>query len=358
MIYKISGQLPMKIYKKNALIVKSAIDSWKAQEIISEDQANRLNCSIEIVEFDWKKLSMLAILFSILSFIIAAISFIPELQKYCKDERVQCVLLAIAATSCYVFGAYRKAKWPEKNYSNEGIFFLGVLFTAAAVFVFSIVLEVRFNITSDNLSSIILISYIIYAILGILLNSKLIWCFSLFSLGGWLGAETGYVSGWSAYYLGMNYPLRFVLFGLFLINSSVSMVLHRKTLQLHRPTVIVGMLYLFISLWIMSILGNYGNLDNWWEVKQIELFHWSLIFALVAGGAIYYGLKHDDSVVKNFGVTFLMINFYTRYFEHFWNHTHKSIFFGILGLSLWILGMKAEKIFNIGLTYSTKSNQN
>ena len=181
----------MKVYKKNASVIRDAVHFWKTQEIISEDQASRLNDSIEVIDFDWRRLSMLAILFSILFFIIATVVLIPELKKYCKDERVQCMSLVISAASCYVFGAYRKAKWPEKIYSNEGIFFLGVLFTAAAIFVFFIVLEVKFNIIGDDFSSLILISYIIYAILGVLLNSKLIWSFSLLSLGGWLGAETG-----------------------------------------------------------------------------------------------------------------------------------------------------------------------
>lgn len=283
----------MQVYKKNASAIRDALNFWKTENFITEDQANKLSNSIEVIGFDWKKLSMFSILLSIFSFVIAAVTLIPELQRYFKDEVMQCITLALAATLCYVFGAYRKARWPEKFYSNEGILFLGVLFTAAAVFVFSIVLEVRFSITSDDFSSLILISYIIYAILGLLLNSKLIWCFSLLSLGSWLGAKTGYISGWGAYYLGMNYPLRFVLLGLFLISSSISMKLYLKTLPLHRSTLVVGLLYLFISLWLMSIFGNYGDV-NWYSVKQIELFHWSLIFALVAGGAIYHGLSFDD----------------------------------------------------------------
>ena len=44
------------------------------------------------------------------------------------------------------------------------------------------------------------------------------------------------------------------------------------------------MLYLFIALWIMSIFGNYGDLHQWERMKQIELFHWSLLFGLAACG--------------------------------------------------------------------------
>ena len=34
----------------------------------------------------------------------------------------------------------------------------------------------------------------------------------------------------------------------------------------------MGLLYLFIALWIMSIFGNYGDIERWERVKQIELF--------------------------------------------------------------------------------------
>ncbi|MCB0405720.1 MAG: hypothetical protein KDD51_13135 [Bdellovibrionales bacterium] len=51
----------------------------------------------------------------------------------------------------------------------------------------------------------------------------------------------------------------------------------------------------------MSIFGNYGDMTSWNEVKQIELFQWSFLFALVAGGAIYHGLRFDNGMTKGFG---------------------------------------------------------
>lgn len=344
----------MRIGKRSAATIKDALNFWKTGGFIDEDQADRLNSSIKVINFDWKKLSMLAILFAIFSFIIAVTSIIPELMDYFKDERIQLLLLSILATCCYIVGSYRKTNWPQKIYSNEGIFFLGVLLTAAAVCVFFIVLEIRFNITSDNPSCLMLIASIIYVTLGIFLSSKLIWCFALLSIGGYLGIETGYLSGWGAYYLGMNYPLRFVLFGLCLIGLSKNVKIIPRILSFSRITLVIGLLYLFISLWIMSIFGNYGDLYSWHQIKQIELFHWSLTFALASSAAIYYGIKEDDSVVCNFGIIFLAINLYTRYFEYFWNSTHKFIFFCILGVSFWMLGIKAEQIFNLNVEYKKR----
>lgn len=94
------------------------------------------------------------------------------------------------------------------------------------------------------------------------------WCgsFSL-ALGNWFGAETGYVSGWGAYWLGMNYPIRFVLFGgalLALCYGAQSLLRQR---QLFTVSKAMGLTYLFIALWIMSIFGNY-DADSWYQVSQ------------------------------------------------------------------------------------------
>ncbi|MFN6887354.1 DUF2157 domain-containing protein, partial [Proteus mirabilis] len=51
------------------------------------------------------------------------------------------------------------------------------------------------------------------AVIGFISRSSLVWLFFLLMLGNWFGAKTGYMSGWGAYWLGMNYPIRFVLFG-------------------------------------------------------------------------------------------------------------------------------------------------
>ena len=156
------------------------------------------------------------------------------------------------------------------------------------------------------------------------------------------------MSGWGAYYLGMNYPLRFVLFGGLLTACAMGLEHHPIGQQFYRSTLVVGLLYLFVALWIMSIFGNYADMHQWQRVKQIELFHWSIMFAAVAGWAIYHGLRHDNDITKGFGVTFLGINLYTRFFELFWNGLHKAVFFALLAVSFWYIGSKAETIWNLG----------
>ena len=87
--------------------------------------------------------------------------------------------------------------------------------TAISIMFFAVALDV----SEENVSLIFLFSSIVYGIIGLRFSSKLIWLFSLLTLGSWFGAETGYVSGWGAYYLGMNY-LCLCHFGSLLIGLS------------------------------------------------------------------------------------------------------------------------------------------
>lgn len=104
-------------------------------------------------------------------------------------------------------------------------------------------------------------------------------------------------------------------------------------------------LYLFIALWIMSIFGNYST-EYWHVTSKADLFYWSFLFGITAIAAIIWGLKTDDSTMRKFGTTFLFINLYTKYFEYFWNVTHKAIFFAILAISFWVIGRYSEKVWN------------
>src|SRR5262249_46567499 len=303
--------------------------------------------------FDWRKLAKYSFwiaLFSIITSVSAALSdqALQDLLEALFEAPaiLKCIALSVIAAGLYRWGVVRRRQAPDKVYRNEAILFLAVLVTAGAISQLGMALDTG----SGHYSLLLLFSFLVYAALGILLESNLIWVFALASLGGWMGTETGYMSGWGAYYLGMNYPLRFVLFGGILTACALALESHPRGQRFFRSTLTMGLLYLFLALWIMAIFGNSGDMDAEERAKQIELFHWSILFGLVACGAIYHGLKYDNGLTKGFGLTFLFINLYTRFFELFWNSLHKAVFFALLGLSFWYLGTKAEKIWNLGRT--------
>lgn len=341
----------MRVNRNQANTLKAAIAHWNRNGLLDEKSTSALQQDIEVVPFDWKRLAKY-------SFWVAMICIVTSVGAVLADKALLALLesifnaphivkffgLAIVSSFIYWAGIRRRAIHPSKVFSNEAILFFGVMATAGAIYQ----LGRAFDTGSGHFSLLLLLSFFVYGALGYYFKSSLIWLFSIISFGSWMGTETGYASGWGAYYLGMNFPLRFVLFGGVL--TGAALWLERKSWfeYFFRSTLAMGLLYLFIALWIMSIFGNYGDMSSWRQVNQIELFHWSLLFGSASGLAIYHGLKFDNGMTKGFGVTFLMINLYTRFFEYFWDSVHKAIIFALLGISFWFLGSHAEKIWNLG----------
>ena len=214
----------MKLTKKQGKIVASAIHTWVGENVLSRDQGERLLESFEITAFDWRRLAKYSFWVSICCIIIAVgaviaddylIALIAELFN--APAIAKCPGSASMATLFYYCGIRRKYKKPEKIFSNEAIFFLGVLATAASI----------------------------------------------------------------------------AFFG---------------------------------------------------EAMDTGSGHFSMLILIAA---MVYGIKADDGMTRGFGITFLFINLYTRFFEHFWNNMHKAIIFGLLAASFWYIGTHAEKIWNV-----------
>ncbi|MDN0087588.1 DUF2157 domain-containing protein [Yersinia nurmii] len=341
----------MKLSKKNAAVVQKTLNGWVSEGVIAPEEHQRLLKHIVIQPFDWRRLAgyafigALACLATAVASLFADSILIAWISQFLRfDAPVISVISAAIAVAFYYWGFRRYHLNPDKIYSNEAVLFLGVLFTATSLGYLGIWLDNG----SGRVSLLLLFGAGIYALIGWLGRSPLVWLFALLSLGNAFGAETGYLSGWGAYWLGLNYPLRFILFGLILISVVLLAQNPLRQRRLERISQAMGLLYLFLALWLLSIFGNYGDIDGWYQVRQIELFHWSLLFALAAGAAIWLGLKRDDAMLRGFGLTFLAINLYTRFFELFWDSLPKTLFFVMLGGSLWLLGRYAEKIWRLG----------
>lgn len=342
----------MQVSKNDGKAITKALDNWRGSGLISEELHLELQNSVETISFDWKRLAKYSFWLAIGSLLISLFTIITDewlieffKRMFSAPALVKSIGFGLCSAVLYYVGVSRGRKNPSKPFSSEAIVFLGVASTAASITFLGQALEM----SPERYSDLLLTAAIVYGVIGLLVPSGLVWVFSLLSLGSWFGTETGYMSGWGAYYLGMNYPLRFVAFGLVLIGVGVTLGKWEIRSSFKRPTMAVGMLYLFVALWILSIFGNHGDFVEWQQIKQIELFHWSVLFAVVAIASVMHGLKYEDGMTKGFGLTFLCINVYTRAFEHFWLNTHKAIFFSVLALSFWFIGRKAETIWQLRL---------
>lgn len=336
--------------KNESDFLDNTLELWKSEGLLDPEKVEVLKGTYETKEFDWKRLAQYSFWVALACGIVAIASLIIDdvvitwIEKlYDTPDIIISLISGILAAALFYEGYKRKAKHPERVFSNEAIVFFGILFTASCI----AFLGKTFDDGSGHFSILFLLSVVVYGFLAMKFKSGLIWAFALVSLGSWWGTETGYQTDWSHYFLGMNYPLRFVFFGAALIAASVMLNRIQKLKEFYILTYIIGMFYLFVSLWLLSIFGNFGTLEDWLQVRQIELLAWGIASVLISAAFTLYGLKKKDQIAREFGITFLLINLYSRYFEYLWDITDKTIFFSILALSFWLIGRKAEKIWNL-----------
>ncbi|EOR95579.1 hypothetical protein ADIARSV_1262 [Arcticibacter svalbardensis MN12-7] len=340
----------LNVDKQEAQFLDETISYWEKEGLIDQEKAAGLRSSYEVKQFDWRRLAQYSFWIALACGLIAVASLVINdaiinlLQSlYNTPDVLISAIAAGIAVWMYYYGQRQKRKYPERLFSNEATLFSGVLFTAISIAFLGKALDNG----SGHFSTLFLLSVFIYGILAWKFQSKLIWAFALISLGSWFGTETGYQTNWSNYFLGLNYPLRFVVFGAVL--TAVGLILEKlKKLEgFNTLTYIMGLFYFFISIWILSIFGNLGTIEDWLKTSQISLVYWGILSSGAALLVMLYGLKQKDEIAREFGITFLLINIYTRYFEYMWDRTDKAIFFGILAVSFWLIGRKAEKIWNV-----------
>ncbi|EAA3462948.1 DUF2157 domain-containing protein [Salmonella enterica] len=349
----------MNVTRKQEHIIRRALADWKQQGRITDSEHAKLAATLNTVAFDWQRLSRYAFWTATACMLTALVSFLADsvlvswLLVLFSDSwmlRIGCPF--VLAVLLYLWGFHRQRRETQWHYSTEAIVFLGVVFTALMLWQ----LGERLDNGSGHVAPLFLTGCAIYGTVAWSGRSGQVWLFFLLALGSWFGAETGYVSGRGAYWLGMNYPIRFVLFGGALL---VTCLLLRDVLAKRRLFTIskaTGLTYLFIALWIMSIFGNYDP-DRWSSVAREALILWALLFAVAAGLCIYISLRTDDGMLRGFGLTFLVVNLYTRFFEYFWDSLHKVVFFLIIAISLAVVGRYAERIWHAGSQTSPDDGQ-
>ena len=102
---------------------------------------------------------------------------------------------------------------------------------------------------------------------------------------GWYGTLSTYI--YRQAFFGMNYPLRFSVFGLsywLLIPVIEKYALHHSPSVSHCHRIVI----LFTGLWGVSIFGNFSHLDEWSRVRQVHVLACAFVFGLAA---IFHSLR-------------------------------------------------------------------
>jgi hypothetical protein len=201
----------------------------------------------------------------------------------------------------------------------------------------TVALAVHYSSGSDNWPGLVGVQAALTGVLAYSLRNRLILIHALCNFFVFFGGETGYLSGWGAYWLGMNYPLRFFAAGL---ASLVIARLHSRGGETWRSFSRVylhfGLLIAHFAMWFFSVFG-YFEKDIRWEGTEGQRVAFSIAWAALSAGSLW--------TLRAYGMTFLIINCYTFYFQFVVAHSVPVWFIHLLvvGGSLVFLAIKVEQ---------------
>ncbi len=180
-----------------------------------------------------------------------------------------------------------------------------------------------------------------FLVLSLAFPSRVLWTGCLLALMGWFGAFST-VHSHGNLFIGLNYPMRFTIFGLLMAGISWLQA-HTRLASLRDITYHFALIICFTGLWGVSVFGNFGSLDAWNAVRQTQMLPYAVTTGLALGGALYFAIRRSDAALRDYSILFLLVHLYTRYFEYFWGALNKGLFFLFLAVSFGLLARWLSK---------------
>ncbi|GAA4300513.1 hypothetical protein [Compostibacter hankyongensis] len=332
--------------KKEARLLLQAIASWQEQQQISAEQAAALRQSIRIKGTNWRLIT--------LYFFIAAVScalmafgalvldekWIEVLRKRfaLADGSIAALFAALSALLC--IRHYRKhpqtGTGASRSFSGEAFWLLPFLTISVSI----VYLGKSLDYLHGQEGLFFLFAALIFGAISRWQRSLLLWAVALLALVTGILKEASFLFGPQT---GLNLPCRlFLLSALLLLATGVTR--RYRSLEYTQALSWYGSwLLLLLAAWLISIFGNTATWEAWQALHQSRFIYWDILFTLLIVGVIWLGIRRHDQLLRDTGIVFMLLNLYTRYFEYFWDHTHKGIFFAVLAASLWWIGKTIEK---------------
>ena len=156
---------------------------------------------------------------------------------------------------------------------------------------------------------------------------RLILAAGILCLMGYLTAKTGTWSGIYWIFLGQR-PENYMLAGLaaFCVPLVVRHRLHDDFPPIYR---ILGLQAVFLPV---LVLGNWGDASYLRLTSSAVEILYQLVGFVLAGLAIWIGVRNNWKGVTYTGTTYLVVFLYTKFFDWWWELMPKYLFFLVLGL--------------------------
>lgn len=317
--------------KLNQQIV-AELQALEAQQILSPEQVNRIAERYPTTTWD---VLVLVRWFTILGAACAGAGVVILAQQYASLTR-----LGELGTAAVMFGSMALAFHLEET--------KGLVKTAAALQMIAgfalqgltTLLAIDFSHGSKNWPALVGVQAALLAAMAYVLKNRLnlihaAVCFFIF-----FGGETGYMSGWGAYWLGMTYPVRFLAAGvIFLLVAWFHATELKGAYQsFSRVYGHLGLLVLHLGLWFLAVFGYYTDRVSWTD-NSAERIWFSGAWAAFCVAGIWLAGVTGQRMLRSYGLTFLIIDLYTFYFQFIAYHSAEMWWLHLLivgGSLVWV----------------------
>lgn len=323
--------------KEEEQVLLNAIDDWQDAGLLTEEHAQKLKATVVIKKSERQQLAhyffIIAVSCALLAF---GALFLDEklLEKLQRTFLLQNITIAIGSAVlsivCFVQALRRR---PKVTASTFEIYLIPGALTA----LISLVYFCKDFGNGDSYSIFLGLATLLFFGLSYALRSSVLWICFLLSAMGWYGAFSSAYSH-DNLFLGMNYPMRFTVFGLALLLLAYAQRFITRLTPMRMLTWHAALLIFLTGIWGVSVFGNYGHIDEWQAVRQTKVLGYAIISGIITGAMLYTGIRTNNRPARDYGILFLLLNLYTRYFEYFWEAINKGLSFLILALSFGLLG--------------------
>jgi uncharacterized membrane protein len=332
----------MEVDRPEWRLLQQAIGEWERSGKLSADQATDLRKSISLKRTERQLIAQyfffIALFCTLLAFgaLFLNDKLLEKLKVYFSWNDL--AIAAIAAVLAVVWFWYIARK---RSHISPAAYEIYVVLGGLSSLT-SLIYICKHLGTDRTYTAFFGWAIVLLVILSALYNSRALWIGALASLVSWVWAFTTWQSH-DNLFLGMNYPVRYTVLGLVILTMSFYQDRLARLAYARHITYIAGLVVFFTGFWGVSIFGNFNTLSGWQAVRQVHVLAYSVVFGFASAVSFYLGIRYKDDLARDFGVIFLLVNLYTRYFEYFWDTLNKGLFFLVLAITFGLLGRWLEK---------------
>ncbi|WP_026474044.1 hypothetical protein [Alkaliflexus imshenetskii] len=338
----------MRLSRKQRILAERLLSTWVDEELLTREHADRLSSSISQKTLNWKRVARnmlgLAIIFMVIAFLhlVADKWVIQFLESFFAMSDAFFLVLLLSLSMVFPFLArYFHRKGHGLNLSVETFLLLGLLaFSGAAYYTNAV-----FQPVSVIKVLLILVVSAYTLVVSFLFRDKLMWLLGLVGVMLWFGVETVRLSNWETSFLGLNLPVRFLIFTSFLALASNALSLFEKFRRYSDISIHFFLMMMWVSLWMTALFGNYSSMEAWDNASAFQLLPWGVLMGVVAFIFWFMGKKRHHKEWIWMGSIALFADVYTQYFLFLWEPLPASLFFFVMALSFLVIGRKAEVIW-------------